>query len=210
MKIVVFGASGKTGSLIVDQALDAGHQVVAYVRRESALGKTHPNLKSLVGELNSTTQLHAALKGADVCISALGGGSLRKHATKIVSGINHIVKVAEKEGVKRFVYLSSLGVGESKYMIPQPLRFFIVDFMLRVPLADHAVNEARITASKLNWTIVRPGGLNDGKLVTQLKYGVGNKLLKGSASISRASVAAFMLAQINDHSFENQAVWLCE
>jgi putative NADH-flavin reductase len=210
MKIVVFGASGRTGALIVDQALDAGHQVVAYVRRESALGKTHPNLKSLVGELNSTTQLHAALKGADVCISALGGGSLRKHASNIINGIDHIVKVAEKEDVKRFIYLSSLGVGESRYKMPQPLRFVIADLLLRVPLADHAVNEARITASKLNWTIVRPGGLNDGKLVNQLKYGTGNELLKGSASISRASVAAFMLAQIDNPSFEKQAVWLCE
>ncbi len=210
MKIVVFGASGRTGTLFVDQALAAGHQVVAYVRRESALGKTHPNLKSLVGELNSTTQLHAAIKGADVCVSCLGGGSLRKHATKIMDGIDQIVKVAEMEGVNRFIYLSSLGVGESKYKIPQPLRFFIVDFMLRVPLADHAVNEARITASKLNWTIVRPGGLNDGKLVTPLKYGTGNELLKGSASISRASLAAFMLAQIDNANFEKQAVWLCE
>jgi uncharacterized protein YbjT (DUF2867 family) len=37
MKIVVFGASGQTGKLLVEQALEAGHEVLAYVRREGAL-----------------------------------------------------------------------------------------------------------------------------------------------------------------------------
>jgi uncharacterized protein YbjT (DUF2867 family) len=210
MKIVVLGASGRTGTLLVDQALAAGHQVVAYVRRESTVSKSHPNLNYLVGELISPSQLHAALKGADVCISALGGGSLRKHATKVIAGIAYVIKVAEKENLPLFIYISSLGVGDSKLKIPQPLRFIIVDLLLRVPLADHINNEAQIASSKLNWMVVRPGGLYDGEIKTELKYGTDNEIMRGPVRISRASLASYILKQVKNCSFEKQAVWLCE
>ena len=48
MKIVVFGASGKTGLLIVEQALDAGHHVVAYIRKAGAIKFQHPNYQVVV------------------------------------------------------------------------------------------------------------------------------------------------------------------
>jgi len=50
MKIVVFGASGKTGSLLVDEALKSGHNVVAYVRKPESVKSDHPNLKVVTGK----------------------------------------------------------------------------------------------------------------------------------------------------------------
>ena len=208
MKLVIFGANGKTGTLLTEQALAKGHQLTAYIRRAGALEQQHPNLKIVVGNLNDTDKLREAIKGADACISVLGGSSLFKHAPEIISGIDSIINIMEQDGVKRFIYLSSMGAGESRKLMGMILRFFIADVMLRVPLADHTANEKRIAKSKLNWTLVRPAGLTNGPKTGRLKHGKTIKVLKGSPQISRANVASFIIEQLSDASYINSGVWI--
>jgi len=45
MKVVIFGANGKIGALLVEQALEKGYQVVAYIRKAGSIRTEHPNLK---------------------------------------------------------------------------------------------------------------------------------------------------------------------
>jgi len=210
MKIVIFGASGKTGTLMVNQALELGHQVTAYIRRANSLEIEHQNLKIIVGNLSDTEKLKEAISGADACLSALGGGSLTKHATEIMSGIDQIVKLMEQEGVPRFIYLSSIGVGESRSNMAQPIRFIVCDVLLRVPFADHNINEQRLSKSSLKYTLVRPGSLTDGPKTGNLKHGSEKIIMKGNTKISRANVAAFMLKQLTDTTYTNKGVWLYE
>lgn len=141
MKTVIFGANGKTGIHLTEQALAKGHQVTAYIRRTGSLAIQHPNLKIVIGNLNDTGKLKEALSGAEACISVLGVGSLTKHSPDIVTGIDTVINIMEQESVKRFVYLSSIGAGESRYLMSPVIRFFIAGIMLRVPLADHTSNE---------------------------------------------------------------------
>jgi len=210
MKVVIFGASGKTGTLLTDQALAKGHQVTAFVRRADAMVQRHPNLKIITGNLDETYKLKDAIAGADACISTLGGGSLTKHAPEIIAGISRIISQMEHEGVKRFIYLSSIGAGESRYLMGPAIRFLIADVMLRVPLADHTTNEQSLEKSKLQWTVVRPGGLTDGPKAENLNYGTEKIKLKGSPKISRANVASFILNQLSETDFINKSVWLYE
>ena len=210
MKLVLFGASGKTGTLLIQQALTAGHEVTAYVRRPESITLENKNLKVVVGELSDTNKITSAIAGTDACISTLGGNSLKNHATEFMTGIQHIIAAMEKEKVSRFIYMSSVGAGESKYLMAQPVRFLIVNLMLRIPLADHTVNEQRIASSKLNWTIVRPGGLTDEPATAEIKHGSDKVMIKGNPSISRANVASFILKQLTDTTYTNKAVWLYE
>jgi len=154
----------------------------------------------VIGELSDSLKIGEAITGSDACISALGGGSLTKHATEIMAGVELIIKVMEHSGVRRFIYLSSIGAGESRYFMGAVMRFFLTDVILRVPLADHTTNEKRIAASKLQWTIVRPGGLIDEPKTGNLKHGSEKIILEGSLKISRANVAAFMLEQISGNT----------
>lgn len=210
MKVVIFGASGKTGLLLVEYALSKGYQVVAYIRRSKALNLSHPNLKKVIGNLDNIEKLQEAITGADACISALGGNSLTKHSPAIISGIDNIITSMELVGVNRLVYLSSLGVGESRAYMPLLIRFFIADIMLRVPLADHNTNEKRIAKSKLQWTVVRPGGLNDNLISEILNHGSEKTEIEGSPTISRANVAEFILQQLTEKEYINKSVWLYE
>ena len=210
MKVVIFGASGKTGTLLTEQALAKGQQVTAYARREGAIKQKHPNLKVITGNLNDAARLNSAIVGADACFSVLGGGSLTRHAPEIVQGIDRIVSIMEAAGVRRFVYLSSIGAGESRNFMGPVIRFFIADVILRVPLADHTANERRLSESKIQWTVVRPASLTDGPRTGNLQNGNEKTLLKGNKKISRANVASFMLEQLTDTTNLNKAVWLYE
>jgi putative NADH-flavin reductase len=163
MKITVFGASGKTGTLLVDEALTSGHAVTAYVRKPESMKSEHPNLKVVAGYLNEKEKLKSVISGSDACISTLGGASLTKHSREI-----------------------------------------------SVPLADHNTNESRIGKSHLHWTIVRPGGLTNGVKTGNLKHGYEATKIRGSLSISRSSVAAFLLSQVTSNDYANKSVWLHE
>ena len=210
MKVVIFGANGKIGALLVEQALEKGYQVVAYIRKAGSIRTEHPNLKVIVGNLNERLNLTDAIMDANACISALGGGSLTHHSPEVILGIENIVSLMEQEVVPRFIYLSSLGAGDSKSMMPLTTRILLVNVMLRVPLADHNTNEQRIAKSKLKWTVIRPGALTDEPGTGIYKHGSSKEKLQGNVSIPRADVAAFMLQQLTDESYVKKAVWLYE
>ncbi len=210
MKLVIFGANGKTGQQLINQALEGGHLVTAYVRRIDSITLNHPNLRILVGQLSDRDKLREATEGCEVCFSTLGGASLSKRSTEISKGIDHIVNIMEEFGPKRFIYLSSIGAGDSrKYMGPL-IGFMVAGLFLRIPLADHTLNENRISASQLNWTVVRPGGLTDGEKNDSIQHGSQFIRLKGNPKISRANVASLMLEIADKDIYPTQAVWCYE
>jgi putative NADH-flavin reductase len=210
MKIIVIGANGKTGSLVVQQALDKGFRVTAYIRRPGTLTIDHQNLKIVVGELNEIFKLKNAMEGADACVSTLGGISLKEHSTAIMEGIDNIVMLMEELNIPRFIYLSSIGVGESRKMMPFLIRLFITKILFRIPLADHLENERLIMNSDLEWTFVRPGSLTEGNLTRKFRQGSDFIKLKGNLSISRANVAWFIVNELIVRNYTNQAVWLTD
>ncbi len=208
MKIVIFGASGRTGKLLVNNCLEAGHQVIAYVRNEKSIEQKHDNLQIVLGQLSEIEKLRSTISGADACISTLGGNSLTKSSTEFTQGISNIIQAMEDEKVKRFVYMTSIGAGESKKLMAPIVRFLIAGLVLRVPLADHAMNESKIVASKLDWTIVRPGGLRDEPAAPSLRHGTGKEIIKGNLHVPRLDVAKFLLEQISDLRYLKKSVWL--
>jgi len=210
MKLVIFGASGQTGRLLTEQALDKGHFVTAYVRRNGAMTLNHPNLKVVTGSLTDTVKLTEAIKGADACFSTLGGNSLTKPSPWFTEAVDLIARVMEKEGVSRFIYLSSIGAGESRLLMGPVMRFLVCSILLRVPLAGHSANEERILRSNLKWTLVRPGSLTNGAKTGKSRHGSDFIKLSGNPKISRADVAAFMLGQASDKTYIKKGVWLFE
>jgi putative NADH-flavin reductase len=80
MKLIIFGATGNTGKLLVEQALTAGNQVVAYIRNPAKLNMKSERLTIIQGELADEEKIESALKGADAVLSVLGprGGSKSK------------------------------------------------------------------------------------------------------------------------------------
>ena len=113
-KIIVFGANGRTGRIIVAKALEAGHEVTAAVRNPEAFSDFHPSTRGseklhvVKADVNSPASVHAAVRGMNAAISAIGTG--RKPNGLYSNGTRVIVNALIAEHVQRFICISSGGV----------------------------------------------------------------------------------------------------
>jgi putative NADH-flavin reductase len=202
MKIVIFGAAGATGRILVERALAQGHEVTAFDRHTAALTIEYPKLSVVQGDIFNPSQVEEAIAGQDVVISVLG---VRPGVTTPVcsEGTKNIIVAMQKRGVKRFVCQSAYVVaafdGEWREVpyLPIILPFFP---KVKAMFADKVLQEQEIWQSDLDWIIVRPARLTDSPRMGD--YKVGAPLPVGPrAKISRADVADFLLKQVNDDTY---------
>jgi len=200
-KLLVFGATGSIGRLIVEQALENGAEVTAFVRAPAKYELTHANLKVVKGDVMDSATVELSIAGHDAVLAAIGAGS---KGTIRSEGTRNIVRAMEKNGVRRFISLSSLGVGDSRDTLNFFWKYIMFGLLLRKAYADHEMQENYIKDSRLDWTIVRPAAFTDDKPTGQYKHGFtgADKHLK--LKISRADVAGFMLKQLNDNRYLRQ------
>lgn len=193
-KLVIFGATGGTGKELVQQAIDNGYQVSAFVRNPEKLKMRDANLQILKGDVLHYDDVLQAVKNQDVVLCSLGMPAFIK-TTLRADGTANIVKAMKEAGVKRLICQTSLGFGDSKDVLPWHMKYIIVPFILNNAFRDHELQESIIEKSGLDWTIVRPGNMTNGKLTG--KYKVGFKPTeKIKLKISRTDVAQFMLKLI--------------
>ncbi|WP_329129680.1 NAD(P)H-binding protein [Streptomyces sp. NBC_01476] len=196
MKIVVFGASGATGRQVVSQALAAGHEVTAFVRDPLRAPAAHPALRVAVGQVTSDQEaVTGAVRGQDAVLSTLGTSRDRQgmlSPTVHAAALPVIVAAMRETGVRRVVYQSSLGVGESVADTPALLRLLYRP-LARV-FADKAAGEAALRAGGLEWTLVYPVMMTNGPRTRTYRTGEHLKLT-GLPRVSRADVADFMLRE---------------
>jgi hypothetical protein len=114
----------------------------------------------------------------------------------------------ENTGVQRFICLSSMGIGDSKDMLPFLYKYILVPLLLKQGFAEHELQENAVKQSRTKWTIVRPGELSDKKAKGVYRHGlpVIDKTIKGK--VSRADVADFVLKQLNNETYLRQAPWV--
>jgi len=182
MNLLVLGATGGTGRLVVEQALAAGHTVTALVRSPEKLTLSNPNFRVIAGQATDPSAVSGALDGADAVISALGGnGSVISESTQA------IVEAAHKAGVSRIVVLSSFLVERDRF---DPVTRFLTGLAMGSMIKDKSAGEKALRDSDLDWTIVYASGLTDGPgggSVVELAEGTRWNL---SNRIARADVAA--------------------
>jgi putative NADH-flavin reductase len=200
MNLLIFGASGKTGQHIVSQALEQGHFVTAFVRNPLKLKISHNNLNVIEGDVVNYQIAEKAIKGQDAVLSALGASSPFKFDQSVVDGVNNIIKAMQTNKISRIIYMSFVGVKESRNTAGFVIKY-IAPRLLSTEIAGHEAREKMIEQSQLQWTIVRPATLTNGR--HKAIYRSGEEIIaKGfTATISRADVADFMLKQVNDHSY---------
>lgn len=197
MKLLVLGGTGKTGRQIVSQALDGGHSVTIVVRDRGKVTTEHPRQQVVTGDATAGADaLAESMRGHDVVISAIGRGYSFKSEHLIARSVPGIIEAMGSAGVRRLMFTSALGVGDSFKDSPLPAKLFFLT-LLRGIYADKLVGDRLIRDSDLEWTIVQPSQLNDGPLTKN--YRSGERLaLSGMAQVSRADTAHFILDRITD------------
>jgi putative NADH-flavin reductase len=203
MKLLIAGATGATGLELMEQALEAGHEVTAFARRPPAVKLKHANLKVHQGDILDYSAVEAAVQGQDAVLSALGVRQLGKN-TVLSDGTRNLIQAMEKLGVKRLVVESSLGVGDSQGQLGPVHQWFVLPVLLRNIFADKETQESVIRASRLDWVIVRPAILTNGPRTSRYKAGFAANYQSIKRKISRADTAEFMLKQLTDDTYLHQ------
>jgi putative NADH-flavin reductase len=197
VKLTVFGATGRTGRLVVEQALAAGHQVTALARNPAAL-PTLDGLTVVQGDVLDPSAVQRAVAGGDAVISALGIAN--REPTRIFSeGVANMLRAMKAEEVRRIVVLSADGVEENPNVnIGQRLvTKLIVARIFRNRWDDMRRMEHELAGSDADWTAIRAPGLKDGERTG--RYRVSNGAPVANASrISRADLADYILTHLAD------------
>ena len=196
--IVVFGASGKTGILIVYQALNQGYQVTAFARQPSKVTIEPKNLRIIQGDVLDYNKVITAVQGQDVVLCALGNDK-NKPNTILSEGTRNILKAMESTGVKRFICMSSAGIlgNDGGFWFGK----IIMPLFLNHVFDDKKRQVKVIGESNADWVIIRPVGLTDAPKTNTYKVNPG---IPTSKSIPRADVADFMLKLLTDKRYDGQ------
>lgn len=176
LSILVAGATGKTGRILVQNLLDQGHAPTALVRDGSDTSALPKDAKIRKADL--TDLQNGVCDGMDVVIFAAGsGGSTGPEMTDKVDrdGAKRLIDLARGAGVKRFVMLSSVGADQAE---PEGT-------LAHYLKAKHEADE-HLKASGLTYAILRPVALTDeGRSASVI---LGDRV-DASATASRADVA---------------------
>ena len=201
MKIFIVGGTGGTGRQVIEQALLENHLVTALVRNPVKLKIDHPNLKVVKGNILEPDTFEQAIKENEVVISALGHKRFFIKTNILSEGTKNIVNAMEKHKVKRFICITSMGVNDSRFKLGLYYTLFVIPVILLFYFLDKEKQERIIQKSSLDWTIVRPGQLTNGKKRTTYRHGpkLGSYIL--TKMISRADVAHFILSELKNGNY---------
>jgi uncharacterized protein YbjT (DUF2867 family) len=198
MNLVILGATGGTGRLVVEQALAAGHTVTALVRSPEKLTISDSRLRVITGRATDPLDVARALAGADAVINTLGGSG-----SVIADSTQAIVDAARQTGLKRVVALSSFLVERERLNAPMGL---VSRFAVGAMVKDKTFGEELLRSSDLEWTIVYAALLTNGPatgsvstLAEGVKWGMSDR-------ISRADVAARLVQIATEAQYSRRNV----
>ena len=204
MKLIVFGATGGVGQHFVRMAVEAGHEVTAFVRTPEKL-HTKEGVHIIQGDAFDATSVANAIVGQDAVVSCLGSSSGMKKSDELERMGKNIADGMEAAGVKRLVYCASAGVDRE---IPGLMGKMVMK-MLANPLKDHRAALDYYKTKPIVYTIARPMGLKDEPLAIDYNESFDGVPPK-AASIPRASVAHFMVKALSDSKYENASVGIAK
>jgi putative NADH-flavin reductase len=203
MKVTLFGATGRTGKYVLDQALEAGHEITAVVRSPEKLAATRPGLTVIQGDARDLQTVSDAITGAGAVISTLGparGGPM----DVMTRGAENIVAAMRTHGVSRLIITTGAGVPapEDQPNFMSKFMGFLVRTLSREVYEDALRGAEIVKNSGLDWTIVRGPMLIDRPVDGDYRAGyVGAGM---NRTLSRGNFADFILKQLDDDTFRHK------
>src|SRR5205823_5106607 len=147
MKVLVFGATGRTGRHAVAQLLARGDKVTAFARNPSAVTQSSDRLRVVQGDARDPGSIERAMAGQDDVQEVL---------------MRNLIAAMTKHGITRLVNLSAWGSGGAAVPAANPMaRYFFLPVVLRHVLADKRRGEAYLFDSGLNYVNVCPAFLKN-------------------------------------------------
>lgn len=196
MNIVLFGATGNIGKVILQEALDRGHHVTAIVRDPGKLSVQNPNLKVATGDLLRPASYEASLAGADAAIASVNDPD----PDNVPKQAQVLLDTLAKAGVKRFAWVGgagSLEVAPGVRVIDDPN--FPPAWKPSAMGMVKALDVFRASKADIDWTFISPAAhIEPGERTGKYRVG-GDQLLvdaQGNSHISQADYAIGLLDRL--------------
>jgi len=211
--ILILGGTGRTGSQLINRALQKGFRVTALVRHPEKLNKLslHPNIEILKGDVLNYPDVYNAVQGNDAIISALGRDG--KKVEVLTKGTANIMRAMAQSSVQKFICLSSLGAGSTKKLASWKLKWVIRLAGLRHSFEAKAEQEIMLYQSPLDFTLVMAGSFsNKTKYKNASAFTVQQApcMIGLNSKVSRQTVANFMLDQLFSDVWKRKSVCLVD
>lgn len=211
MKILVLGATGRTGKLLVEEAIKQGFNVNVLVRDENKLAVQSPAISVYVGSAVNPGDLLKAMQGCDAVLSTLNisrtfdfpWATLRTPKDFLSASMKNIIGIAEQSKIEHIIVTTAWGVNETKKDIPLWFYWLIRHSNIGYAYRDHELQEGLLKNSTLNYTIVRPAGLTNSLKSKDIIVSFDN-YPKPGLTISRKNVALFMLNTLKNNLYYKQ------
>ena len=158
-KIAILGSTGPTGRIITQRLCAAGHNVVVVHRSDSARDEFEGWGATVVfsdafdreGYFNVMAEI---APGCDVLVDLLGGNPFNPpESWPDYTGNVNAIDGAVAAGISRFVFVTSVGTGQSEKYVPEGPRIYGQMLELKTKAEVH------LKQTSLDWTIIKPGGL---------------------------------------------------
>jgi putative NADH-flavin reductase len=196
VRILVLGATGKTGRLVVDRALAKSRDVTVLVRDPSKFRTK--GVRVLAGDATKSDDVRNAVRGQHAVIDAIGGTTPYKTTRLETTSVRNIIDAMRAEGARRLIVISMMGLGESRAQAPFWYKNLLMPTFLHGSTKDKTMMEEAVRSSGLDYVIARPPILKNGPPT-------GSVTVLGSGAIghtiTRADLANFLVDQleVNDH-----------
>jgi nucleoside-diphosphate-sugar epimerase len=213
MKILILGATGRTGKYLVKEALNRGFEVNILVRDSKKVELKSEKLNIFEGDTTNIQDLKTALTDCKSVLSALNisrnsdfpWSKLRTPKDFLEKTVQNIIEVGKIKPIEKVILISAWGVSDTKQDLPFWFRWLIENSNIRYGYLGHEQQENLLKNSNLNWTSVRPVGLTNFEKNEDVITSINN-FPKPNLTISRKSVAQFMLKILGNKTFDNQTV----
>jgi putative NADH-flavin reductase len=202
MNVLIIGAAGKTGAIVVERAVAAGHVVTAFVH-DAATYRAPANVRVVAGDATDRASLDKAMAGQDAVIDTIGGKTPYRKTALERSVAGAVVAAMKANGVRRVIVISAFGVGDSADQVGWFVGHVIVPTWLRGSTEDKAAMDSVVRASGVDFVIVRPAMLTDDPATGTVKVFQGHDT---AHKITRADVAQFCVDQLTSDAHLGRAV----
>ena len=202
--LALFGATGRTGRHLLQQALERGYNVRVLARDPGKLAVQSERLVVVRGNLKDAACVEEVITGADAVLSVLGPTS-NEPTFEISRGTADIMSTMKRQGVKRLIISAGAGVGDpgDTPKLFNKLINVALKATARNVYEDMLKTVDQVRGSGLEWTVVRVPRLMDTPRTGKVRVGMVGQ--GTGANLSRADMAEFMLQQVDDGRYLRQA-----
>jgi uncharacterized protein YbjT (DUF2867 family) len=211
MKILLLGATGRTGKLVIEEAIRKGHKISAIARDPEKL-KDY-NIEITQGTPYDSDTVEKALAGCEAVINTLNisrksdnpWAGLVSPEDLISKSATNAVSAMTKAGISRYIALSTIGAGSSWKSTPAILKLIVSASNLKYAFRDHGRQEEILKNSSVGYTICRAPMLST-ETNTRGAVAVSEGENPPKMTLSRNSAAEFFINIIENKEYIREIV----